>query len=164
MIEVEIQGEVLAVEVLRIQPLELRIDGRRYAVAAAQNGAQLQLQLNGESFHCQVASDASQHFVQVAHQVAQVHIPDPIQKARAQTTSQGELLAPMPGVVMSCQKAEGVRVCEGESLLTIESMKLQTVLQAPVSGVLKRLPYGVGATFDKGALLAEISSEEETQA
>lgn len=71
------------------------------------------------------------------------------------------LQAPMPGVVVSCLAAAGSRVARGEPLLVIESMKLQMTIEAPQDGLLVELPFAVGQTFQRGAVLARIDAQEE---
>jgi 3-methylcrotonyl-CoA carboxylase alpha subunit len=74
---------------------------------------------------------------------------------------QDGLQAPMPGVVVSCVAAAGSRVAKGEALLVIESMKLQMTIEAPHAGLLADLPFAVGQTFQRGAVLARIEARTE---
>lgn len=71
--------------------------------------------------------------------------------------------APMPGVVVSIQAAAGQRVGEGDPLLVIESMKLQTTVVAACDGVVADLPVAVGQTFQRGAVLARVTPEEASE-
>ena len=68
----------------------------------------------------------------------------------------------MPGVVVSLLVQPGQRVRQGDALLVIESMKLQTTLCAACDGTVQELPLAVGQTFQRGALLARIAAEEPT--
>lgn len=70
----------------------------------------------------------------------------------------GSLLAPMPGVIVSCQVAIGQSVRAGDSLLVIESMKLQTTICASSDGIVAELPLTVGQIFERGAVLARIAA------
>lgn len=70
----------------------------------------------------------------------------------------GSSFAPMPGVVVAWQAAPGQAVREGDALLVIESMKLQTTITAACSGVLAELPLTVGQTFARAALLARVAA------
>jgi biotin carboxyl carrier protein len=47
-------------------------------------------------------------------------------------------------------------VARGETLVTIESMKLQMTLLAPRDGRLAGVRRGVGETFDKDEIVAEL--------
>lgn len=72
----------------------------------------------------------------------------------------GSAHAPMPGVVVSLLVAAGHAVREGDALLVIESMKLQTTLCAAVDGQVAELPFAVGQTFQRGAVLARVQPAE----
>lgn len=72
----------------------------------------------------------------------------------------GATLAPMPGVVVSLLAQPGQRVREGDGLLVIESMKLQTTLTAECGGTVAELTVGVGQTFQRGAVLARVAPDE----
>ncbi|MFN3622175.1 MAG: biotin/lipoyl-containing protein, partial [Nitrososphaerales archaeon] len=47
--------------------------------------------------------------------------------------------APLPGVVVSIKVKEGDQVKQGDTLLVLESMKMENSLAAPRSGVVKRI-------------------------
>lgn len=65
----------------------------------------------------------------------------------------GEVGAPMPGTVIAVHCEEGGRVAEGEPLLTLEAMKMETVVRAPLSGMVTEIAVDVKATVATGDLL-----------
>ncbi|MEZ0495948.1 biotin carboxylase N-terminal domain-containing protein [Sphingomonas sp. IW22] len=74
--------------------------------------------------------------------------------------SQGAILAPMPGRVLSVDVAAGERVVRGQKLLTLEAMKMEHALTAPFDGVVAELTVEAGAQVQVEALLARIEAEE----
>jgi len=67
----------------------------------------------------------------------------------------------MPGAIISVHKQAGDEVSRGETIITIESMKLQTALAAPRDGRLLDVLKVAGETFDKDALLARLEPADE---
>jgi len=63
--------------------------------------------------------------------------------------------APMPGQIVKVAAAEGRAIRKGEALLTIEAMKMQTVVHATDDGVVKSILRPVGARIAAGDLLVE---------
>jgi biotin carboxyl carrier protein len=63
------------------------------------------------------------------------------------------LKAPMPGKVLAIQVAVGDAVNLGDSLLTLEAMKMENVIKAEGVGVVKSIETDVSKTVDKGAVL-----------
>lgn len=80
--------------------------------------------------------------------------------AAAAGSGAGVSHAPMPGVVVSLQVTAGQRVCEGDALLVIESMKLQMTIAAACSGTVGALPLAVGQTFQRGAVLVQVTPDQ----
>ena len=62
----------------------------------------------------------------------------------------------MPCSVIEIHKQAGDDVARGETLVTVESMKLQMTLLAPRDGRLVRVRRGVGEKFDKDEIVAEL--------
>lgn len=71
------------------------------------------------------------------------------------------ITAPMPGTVISVHVAEGDEVAVGDTLMVIESMKLQTNIQSNHDGTVGQLHLGPGDTFNKGALLITVEARHD---
>ncbi|MDE0978445.1 MAG: acetyl-CoA carboxylase biotin carboxyl carrier protein subunit [Flavobacteriales bacterium] len=70
-----------------------------------------------------------------------------------------EVLAPMPGKVLSVGVAKGETVEEGDALLVLEAMKMENVIRAPRAGVLASVEVGSGIAVEKGTALVTYESE-----
>ncbi|MFL5260289.1 MAG: pyruvate carboxylase [Hyphomicrobiales bacterium] len=71
----------------------------------------------------------------------------------------GQLAAPMPGAVSSLAVVVGQRVEEGDVVLMLEAMKMETVLHAPLTGAVKEILVSPGTHVDAKDLLLVIESE-----
>jgi len=58
---------------------------------------------------------------------------------KADAGKPGEVGAPMPGTVLEVHVAEGDTVSAGDPLLTLEAMKMETVVRAPVDGAVEEV-------------------------
>jgi acetyl/propionyl-CoA carboxylase alpha subunit len=61
--------------------------------------------------------------------------------------------APMPGLVVRVDVAEGQPVKAGQGVVVVEAMKMENELKAPADGVVARILVQPGQTVDKGATL-----------
>ena len=66
------------------------------------------------------------------------------------------IAATLPGLVVAIAVGIGDEVEEGQSLLTIEAMKMQNEVRAPRAGVVAELAVTVGTAVATGALLLRI--------
>ena len=64
--------------------------------------------------------------------------------------------APMPGSVVAAPVAVGQHVVAGETLLVIESMKLELSITAERDGVVQAVNVAVGQTFERDAVLVAL--------
>jgi pyruvate carboxylase len=64
--------------------------------------------------------------------------------------------APMPGQIVKVNVTEGIAVRKGEALLTIEAMKMQTIVHATGDGTVKAILAPNGARVGAGDLLVEL--------
>jgi 3-methylcrotonyl-CoA carboxylase alpha subunit len=67
--------------------------------------------------------------------------------------------APMPGVVVAVSVHEGATVARGDTLVVIESMKLETAIKAWRDGVVATLHVAQGQVFDRGAALVTLAPQ-----
>ena len=71
-------------------------------------------------------------------------------------TGDAELTSPMPGVVVAVGVEEGADVAAGTVVVTVEAMKMEHALTAPVDGVVELL-VAVGDQVKVGQPLARIT-------
>ncbi len=69
------------------------------------------------------------------------------------------LASPMPGTVVAAHAADGDTVVEGQAIVSVEAMKMEHVLRAPVAGTV-RLHAVVGEQVTRGQELATVTPEE----
>jgi biotin carboxyl carrier protein len=77
------------------------------------------------------------------------------------TSSSGEVVAPMPGLIVAVPVAEGATVTKGQTVIILESMKMQNELKAPIDGVITSVHVTPSKTVDKNDLLVIITPPEE---
>ena len=70
------------------------------------------------------------------------------------------LLAPMHGLVVDVPVHAGEQVEQGQTLVVLESMKMQMQLRAPRSGRVKTVCIQPGQEVQKGALLVQLEESD----
>lgn len=67
--------------------------------------------------------------------------------------------APMSGTILSISVGAGERVEKGETIMTLEAMKMETEISAPVSGEIAEIRIGEGDNCENGAVIALIKED-----
>ena len=60
------------------------------------------------------------------------------------------------GKVWKIEKAVGDTVAAGESVMILESMKMEIPIESPIAGVLRRIDVAEGDSVNEGQILAVI--------
>lgn len=123
----------------------LSVDGCRRPVVVATHGDDVFVHLDGESY--------------------QLRYQHPLDRLAAELGGAGEdrILAPMPGSIVSVAVAAGEAVTTGQTLLVMESMKMETTITAPRDGVIAEVMMEVGQTFDRDAALLSLEPREASE-
>jgi biotin carboxyl carrier protein len=64
--------------------------------------------------------------------------------------------APMPGLVLEINVAEGQIVNEGDKILILEAMKMENSIMVPGSAIIKKILVSKGQAVDRGQVLVEL--------
>jgi acetyl/propionyl-CoA carboxylase alpha subunit len=121
------------------EQFSITVDGVAYRGWRCRAGDELQVRLNGRTY--------TVHFVTRQH-------------AAAGAEGQEEIRASMPGVVVAVHAAAGQAVTSGDTLLTLESMKLQMTIVASHPGMVAEVHVQPEAVFERGALLVSFVRQE----
>ena len=141
--------------------LELEIDGRSVSLTVERHAIHHStLLINGRQQEVFTAQDGDKIFVHIGGKAHELKAASAFAEAGGSGPAGGQIKAPMPGVMLECHIAEGDEVEEGQSLLLIESMKLQTEILAPSSGRISHLGFEAGQSFEKSAVLVAIESPD----
>lgn len=118
----------------------LEIGGRSYQVWRVWEGDHLHLRIDGRSYS--------------------VGYEDAIAAAQHAAGGDDVLRADMPGVVVAVHVETGATVQAGDTVLVIESMKMQVNIVAPRDGIIEAVHVALNENFDKGALLAALKAAD----
>jgi len=101
-------------------------------------------------------------FFELNGQPRSVRVPDRSQVARrppprkVEPGNARQVGAPMPGVVASVAVTVGAQVARGDTLLTLEAMKMQTAVRAELAGEVAEVLVAPGQTVDVKDLLVAL--------
>jgi len=123
----------------------LHVAGHTLHIHAVQHGDDIYLHLHGRSHHLRY-----QH---------------PLERLAQQQgdTTQDVVYAPMPGSIIAVAVQPGQSVTRGQSLLVMESMKMQTTLVAQRDGVVAQLACTPGQAVARDALLLSLVPADVVQ-
>ncbi len=74
--------------------------------------------------------------------------------------SNGQLLSPMPGRIVSVGAEAGAKVTKGQAVVTMEAMKMEHALVAPFDGTVAELSAKPGDQVSEGVVLARIAKAD----
>ena len=78
------------------------------------------------------------------------------QSIRPKASKKGDVTTPMPGRVTSIRVAEGDKVSAGDTVLTVEAMKMENEVHTPIDGVVKKIYVRVGDMVNPDETLIEV--------
>ena len=81
---------------------------------------------------------------------------------KADKNNPAHVAAPFAGVI-TLAVAEGDKVAAGDTLATIEAMKMEAAITAPRGGIVARLAIGAVQQVEGGDLLAVVTTEESPE-
>ena len=158
--------------------LEVEVDGARVLVGgepfetqvAAVSGTPLyHLLLGGESWTvaAEPLEDAGRWVLGMVGERVEVAVQDERSRATQVVSGKGQpvvaggtVRAPMPGLVVRIEVAEGQQVDAGAGLVVVEAMKMENELRAPRPGMVQTVHVAVGQAVEKGASLVTLASPE----
>ncbi|MCA6115093.1 hypothetical protein J6524_09260 [Bradyrhizobium sp. WSM 1738] len=119
------------------------------------------LTIAGESEPVRFAIDGDVIHVHIRGRTRILHYRDPLRTLACANNKLHHLIAraPMPGLVVTTSVSPGQAVSAGTPLMKIESMKLETIIRSPRDGVIDRIHFNEGESFEQDAVLVTLSEE-----
>jgi len=83
-----------------------------------------------------------------------------IGEATGAAATDGAIVSPMPGRIVSVEVADGQRVKRGDKLVVLEAMKMEQALLASCDGIVRALSVAQGDQVAEGKVLLELEQEQ----
>ncbi|MBI2487360.1 MAG: biotin/lipoyl-binding protein [Deltaproteobacteria bacterium] len=141
--EVEIDGKKFPVCFQKIDErfYSILIDGESIGVGILKKGKKVEVFLNGELYEFESISERER------------------QSTSAIISGVQQIKSPMPSRVVKILKNVDEAVNEGEGVIVIEAMKMESELKSPINGRVKEVKVKEGSAVESGSVLIVISSE-----
>jgi acetyl-CoA/propionyl-CoA carboxylase, biotin carboxylase, biotin carboxyl carrier protein len=134
-------------------------NGESHSLSATMAGGRLAVTLDGLRTDYLVAgTDAELWLAGGGHTAAVEEVHEAPVRLDDEHSGDAELTSPMPGSVVALGVADGERVAAGTVVLTIEAMKMEHALAAPIGGVVELL-VAVGDQVKVGQPVAQVIEE-----
>lgn len=119
----------------------------------------LRLTVNNNVAEVTVVPDKNRLHLWLADQGLQIVYLSPATQQGSHTAAQGSLRAPMPGTVTAIYVQPGDQVEAGDTLMVMETMKMEHSIQAPTPGQIAQLHFALNDYAEEGALLLNLNSD-----
>jgi pyruvate carboxylase subunit B len=130
----------------------LHLDYSTYPLLAARTGkGRWRLRLRGTAFEAEVVDERTRAIRDMAG-------------AGAGPTGPRPIVAPMPGMVLRVEVAEGDHVEAGQGVCIVEAMKMENELKAQAAGRVTRVHVREGWAVEKDQVLVEFAALEGERA
>jgi len=157
-----VDGEVHKIS-LEIQEGKMvaTIGGRRMELDAARlSGHTVSLLAAGKSYRARVAGQGRKIFVAIGANQFCLEVLEPGGSSRFKEGSagkaEGTIKAPMPGMVIKVNVAEGDAVSPGDSLAVVEAMKMEHEMRAATKAIVAKVHVKAGQQVDAFQPLVEL--------
>lgn len=133
------------------------------------NGSQYHILKEGKSHRAQLSHNpnnpkevtillnGTEHRVTIKDTVDQM--VDDMGLSVVEDPTAGDIMAPMPGLILDIMVSDGDTVSKGDSLLILEAMKMENVIKAEADGIVKSVNLAKGDTVEKNQLIIEMEAD-----
>ena len=141
--EVEIEGKKISVEFQKIDEnfYSILLGGMSIGIGILKRGKRVDVFVDGDLYEFESISDRER------------------EKAKGVISGVQEIKSPMPSRVVKILKKSDEEVKEGEGVIVIEAMKMESELKSPIEGKVKEVKVKEGDAIESGTVLLVISSE-----
>jgi biotin carboxyl carrier protein len=145
--EVTVNGEPRHVDFLSLGPslYSMITDHRSFQVVVEGDSGHYDVLMNGHLYATQVMDERALLMAQ---------------RRGGLVSGSGEINSPMPGLIVGVLVEAGQMVEAGQTVVILESMKMQNELKTPVAGLIESVSCEVGQTVDKNARLVVVKPAE----
>lgn len=141
-----VNGEPRNVDFLTLGPslYSVIMENQSYELVIETHDAGIQVQMRGHLYTGEVLDERAQLMAM---------------QRGSQVADSGEIniKSPMPGLIVALPFGEGEQVAAGQTIIILESMKMQNELKAPRDGVISRVHVQTGQSVEQNTVLISLT-------
>jgi acetyl/propionyl-CoA carboxylase alpha subunit len=141
---VDVNGNQIQFKVNQVTEnfIQSLLEGIRHNVYICDDNDYYYVSIEGKNFTLEKVKDEEKSF-----------------ESRTEATDKLILVPPMPGSVVKVIVSIGEKVVEGQPLIILEAMKMETTLYSTISGIVKEVNVSAGEQVDSNKILMIIEKE-----
>jgi 3-methylcrotonyl-CoA carboxylase alpha subunit len=156
-----VNGKVIAIGVAHMPDgVRLQLPGGEIAASGKIDHGRIVAGLDGLKISAGVNIDGMRVTVILDGEAHIVERHDPVHDAELEEGGGGDVIAPMPGKLVSVLVKPGDKVRKGDPLGVLEAMKMENTLTASADGVVAQVNYAAGDQVDEGAVVVSFERPE----
>jgi biotin carboxyl carrier protein len=164
--ELKYNNEIIEIELEQLDDgISAFVGGEEFpAGAAAANANTIIFRREGKTTTAFAAQDSDNYYVVIDGRPFVFEKPKDEEKSFDSAADNGnrqEVVPPMPGSVVKIEVEEGQSVKEGDVLIIVEAMKMETSLFASIDGVVSEISAEGGQQVDSDTVLCVVEKPEE---
>ncbi|MCK4672006.1 MAG: acetyl-CoA carboxylase biotin carboxyl carrier protein subunit [Candidatus Aegiribacteria sp.] len=142
---------------------KITIDGTTYTVDIGRIvDDKVDVVLDGKTYQVSVETPmrrvSKTPVIKRKHEVLNVaEVPDRT-SAPGSVLSGGDVLAPLPGLILKLLVKAGDKVSEGQSVAVMEAMKMENEIESPLTGTVQEIIVSEGDTILENVIIMKIES------
>lgn len=140
--------------------VRLHLPGGEMQARATLADGQLAAELDGRRLSAGVNMDGMRITVMLAGHAHVIDLHDPVHDAELDEGAGGDIVAPMPGKLVSVLVKAGDAVKKGDALAVLEAMKMENTLIAQADAVVAEVNYAAGEQVEEGAVIVSFKQPE----
>ena len=138
-----------------MKEFKFNIDGKEIkATVVPQEEGKLAVTLNDTTYTVEVP-ELAKHAPRPVVSHAAAPAPVSAKPIAAAPVAANVVAAPLPGTITKVLVKEGDKVKKGDTLLTMEAMKMENSITAEADGIVRKVHVGVGASVNQGDALVD---------
>jgi 3-methylcrotonyl-CoA carboxylase alpha subunit len=151
------EGEKLDVEIVKNgDDYQITAQTETLLCRATLDGHRLIAHIDGRRIEAWVLQQGSQISMDVSGRVWTLLADDPLHQTSSREQERGNLLAPMPGVVIDIIVGAGDAVTKGDALMVLEAMKMEHRIVAQADGIVEQIFFNCNDQVQEGDELIRI--------
>ena len=143
---------------MSMKEYKLKINGNEYVVTINEvDGTSVDVDVNGKPFKIEMDKPVKKQHTPTSVAPAKPTVQTQASVAKpAPSGNQTTVTSPLPGVILDIQAKVGDAVKAGQTIMVLEAMKMENVVEANADGTIVSINVNVGDSVLEGAPLAVI--------